>query len=300
VRLALAHLRWALNACCLILAFGGASPAEPKTHDRWPAFSPDGKLVAFERSRGSTMDVYVIGVDGRNLRRITRSPAGILSMSPAWLPDGRLIYTTTTPAADYPDGSLYEVSAFGGDEHVVGPAGARERSVSPDGRTVLFLTKDWRVAKLDLVTGKVSSLSQPPNGTWDTEAAWSPDGKRIAFGCNLAPNGDVSDICAMNGDGSSRVVLVPRSDAAEWVTWSPDGTHIAFQADTNNFKQGSIVVVDLSTGRSQDISAGSNDTLNETPSWSPTGDWIAFQVKTDDGYRIALVHPDGSGFHRLT
>jgi Tol biopolymer transport system component len=239
--------------CCIILAFVGAAPAQQKTHDRWPAFSPDGKLVAFERSRGSTMDVYVIGVDGRNLRRITHSPAGTLSMSPAWLPDGRLIYTTTTPAADYPDGSLYEVSALGGDEHRLAPAGARERSVSPDGKAVLFLTKDWHVAKLDLVTNVVSTLSQPASGTWDTEAAWSPD-----------------------------------------------GTQIAFQADTDDFKQGSIVVVDLATDRSRNISAESGYGLNETPSWSAAGDWIAFQVKTDDGYRLGLVHADGSGFRRLT
>jgi Tol biopolymer transport system component len=246
------------------------------------------------------MDIYVIGVDGRNLRRITSSPAGILSMDPAWLPNGRLIYTTTTPTSDYPDGSLYEVSAFGGDDRVLGPAGERERSVSPDGNAVLFLTKDWRVAKFDLATNAVSLLSQPANGTWDTEAAWSPDGKRIAFGCDLVPNGAASDICSMNADGSNREIVVHRSDAAEWVTWSPDGAHIAFQADTKGFTEGSIVVVDLSTGRSHDISAGSSYRLNETPSWSPAGDWIAFQVKTDDGYRIALVHPDGSSFRWLT
>ena len=64
----------------------------------------------------------------------------------------------------------------------IGPAGERERSVSPDGSSVLFLTRDWEIAQLSFSTGVITILSHPPYGTWDLEAAWSPDGKAIAFG----------------------------------------------------------------------------------------------------------------------
>jgi Tol biopolymer transport system component len=84
------------------------------------------------------------------------------------------------------------------------------------------------------------------------------------------------------------------------VTWSPDGKFIAFQADSKDFTVGSIVVGDVESGRTVEISVATGFALNETPAWSPDGRWIAFQVKTEDGYRIALMHPDGSNFHQIT
>jgi TolB protein len=202
----------------------------------------------------------------------------------------------------YPSGSFYEIPSGGGEARSRGPAGARGRSISPDGSRVLYLTQSWEVAELNLATGRRTVLSHPAPGTWDTEATWSPDGKSIAFGCNYSPSVKVgrSDICIMNADGSARRVVFPRSDAAEWVTWSPDDRFVAFQADTKGFTAGSIVVGNVENGHEVEISGQTGFALNETPAWSPDGRWIAFQVKTDDGYRIALMHPDGSSFHRLT
>ena len=73
-----------------------------------------------------------------------------------------------------------------------------------------------------------------------------------------------------------------------------------FQADSEGFSQGSIVVADLADGTANDISRATGYALNETPAWSPDGRWIAFQVKARDGYRIGVMHPNGSGFRLLT
>src|SRR5205814_9520420 len=57
-----------------------------------PAWSPDGRRIAFARDRGSTKpssDIYVMNADGSRLRRLTRSPAN--DVSPAWSPNGRKI-----------------------------------------------------------------------------------------------------------------------------------------------------------------------------------------------------------------
>jgi Tol biopolymer transport system component len=278
-------------------------PPAPKVNDRWPAFAPDAHSIAFERSRGTSMDIYVVSVDGGPVRRITTGTPGTLSMAPAWFPDGaHLLYTTTDATSMYPSGAFYEIATGNGQARSLGPAGARGRSISPDGSTLLYLTQNWEVAALNLETGTRTVISHPAPGTWDTEAAWSPDGKSIAFGCNYSPSAKVarSDICLMNADGSACRVVFRRTDAAEWVTWSPDGTFLAFQADSKDFTEGSIVVGNVENGRAVAISGASGFALNETPAWSPDGRWIAFQVKTEDGYRIALMHPDGSSFHRIT
>lgn len=279
------------------------TPAVPNVRDRWPAFAPDGRSIAFQRSQGMSMDIYVVSLDGRVVRRLTHASPGVLAMSPAWFPDGRhVLYTTTDATSDYPSGSFFEIPSEGGPPQALAPAGARGRSLSPDGSRLLFLTRAWEVARLDLKTGSVTVLSRPASGTWDTEAAWSPDGKQIAFGCNFSPSPAIarSAICVTNADGTDRHLLANENGAAEWVTWSPDGTQIAFQRDANNYTSGEIVVRSVRTGAERTISTNSGCALNETPAWSPDGTWIALQVKTARGYRIALIHPDGSAFHLLT
>ena len=60
-----------------------------KADDGDPAWSPDGRFIAFVRSRGGVYDLYVMRADGRDPRRLSRldHSAG----SPAWSPDGQSI-----------------------------------------------------------------------------------------------------------------------------------------------------------------------------------------------------------------
>ncbi|MGQ9586543.1 MAG: tetratricopeptide repeat protein [Anaerolineae bacterium] len=54
-----------------------------------PAWSPDGKQVAFMSNRDGNWELYVVGADGLGLRRLTNGPEhdGV----PAWSPDGKWI-----------------------------------------------------------------------------------------------------------------------------------------------------------------------------------------------------------------
>lgn len=53
-----------------------------------PAPSPDGKYVLYTRETGpGTSDIWIIGADGSNPRRVTSDPQR--DMDPAWSPDGR-------------------------------------------------------------------------------------------------------------------------------------------------------------------------------------------------------------------
>jgi TolB protein len=64
--------------------------------DTSPAWSPDGQKVAFTRRQHDHWEVYVVDVDGRNLKRLTdtpKKPNGEVgnSAAPAWSPDGQYI-----------------------------------------------------------------------------------------------------------------------------------------------------------------------------------------------------------------
>ena len=61
--------------------------------NNWPAYSPDGKHIAFCSSRDGDLDLYVMNADGTNVRRVIELPG--TQMRPAWSPDGmRLAFTS--------------------------------------------------------------------------------------------------------------------------------------------------------------------------------------------------------------
>ena len=62
--------------------------------DQWtdmvPVWSPDGKYIAFQSTRDDPndhYDIYIMGSDGSNIRRLTTNPAN--DRFPSWAPDGK-------------------------------------------------------------------------------------------------------------------------------------------------------------------------------------------------------------------
>ncbi len=68
-------------------------------YDGWPAWSPDGKKIAFasDRERKENWQIYIIDVDGNNLTRITDFDSqGAEFAKPQWSPKGNKILCTRT------------------------------------------------------------------------------------------------------------------------------------------------------------------------------------------------------------
>jgi hypothetical protein len=69
-----------------------SSPAD----DLLPAWSPDGRWIAFVSLRDGNPEIYLMRPDGSDLRRLTDDPAG--DWRPAWAPDGLHLYFTSDRA----------------------------------------------------------------------------------------------------------------------------------------------------------------------------------------------------------
>ncbi len=67
--------------------------------DSWPAWSPDGRRLAFTALRHSNGELFVINADGTQLTQILSTGEGIAS--PAWSPDGQRIAVAIT-GSPYP------------------------------------------------------------------------------------------------------------------------------------------------------------------------------------------------------
>ena len=148
-----------------------------------PAWSPDSKTIAFESNREGKTAVYVIGVDGRGLHRLT--DLEFLSSQPNWSPDGRNIVFGSTRSGT---GRLYVMNADGSQQTRVANAETGPQffpSFSPDGQWIAFGVMGPRFSNLYFVYAVRADGSQLRALTDSTQTSWSPawskDGHRIEF-----------------------------------------------------------------------------------------------------------------------
>jgi dipeptidyl aminopeptidase/acylaminoacyl peptidase len=144
--------------------------------DRYPAWSPDGRSIAFSRDTNGAFELFVVAADGSNLRQLTRDPSR-LEEFPAWSPDGRRLAFAST-AGENGDLRLMNADGTGVVSLTEGSENDNAPSWSPDGSKLVFV----RDGSIFVIGADGSSPQQLTTGsTAYSEPSWSPDGTRIAF-----------------------------------------------------------------------------------------------------------------------
>jgi Tol biopolymer transport system component/predicted Ser/Thr protein kinase len=259
-------------------------PKIPGCFDSSPAFSPDGRTLAFIRNSAfAVRDLYLaaLGEDLLPMNEPARRTYlnGPIS-SPAWSSDGRFVVFAAGGAAF--SNSLWKVRASGGGnpEHLA-QAGydCAAPALSTSGSRLAFEKQiaDPDIWSLDLpgqppLPGAVSR--QPVRMISSTRSESNPqfsaDGKRIAYESDISGRPGIW-IC--NADGSNALELFAKSGVRSGTPrWSPSGGSLAF--DSNMERQWDVYLVAERGG--QPVRLTTNPADDYIPSWSRDGRWVYF------------------------
>ncbi|MHB1081086.1 MAG: TolB family protein [Prosthecobacter sp.] len=190
---------------------------------RGPDLSPDGTRIAFYQPGEESSQIMTAAVDGTDLKQLTQE--NCFNWTPRWSPDGRRLLFETTR-----------------NELPGGGEGGGQRDIyvmDADGKNQTNLTAN----------------------SYGHSAAWSPDGKHIAYMNN-------GSIFIMNSDGSSKKDVSHGKVRDSEPAWSPDGQWIAFTRTHKNSRAMDIWIMKSDGTGQRQITFNEGMTASFSPQWS--------------------------------
>jgi eukaryotic-like serine/threonine-protein kinase len=270
------------------------SPPAKSVGDIGPAFSPDGRTLAFVRLVGAlTSDLYLLTLsnDLKPIGEPTQITFNNWSVhNPVWTSDGREIIFPSNRGGSF---SLWRTaaSAAGQPQRLASVGeGADELTISRPGRLVYTRSRyDIGIWRLQ-VPGSHGKATPPMNFIPSTHSEYlpqfSPDGKRIAFESGRSGS---EEIWVCDSDGSNPVPLTSLGSHSGTPRWSPDGTRIVF--DSRPEGQPEIYVINSEGGVPQRLTNNPSD--DTAASWSRDGRWIYFASNRTGAYQVWKIPASG-------
>ena len=245
-----------------------------------PAFSPDGKRIAFRRTSRDEGGIYVMTEAGESVKRLTG-----FGYNPAWSPDGKEIVCTENIVEGTNRSNvrsrMWIVNSSSGESRQLAVFDAVQASWSPDGQKIAYWAID-DTAQRDIWIVAASG-GQPVQITADSfvdwNPVWSPDGEHLYFISNR--KGVMSlwriAIDRNSGKATSEIESVPTpASETQHITFSNDGKSLAYAGTT---RSQNIERLTYDPGKDK-ITSSTPEVINvsgeiSSPSSSPDGQMLA-------------------------
>jgi serine/threonine protein kinase/Tol biopolymer transport system component len=263
------------------LLFPDWRPTDYTLHGNW---TPDGKFFLFQVIHNGRSDLWAVREKGDLFHKLSSEPiqltSGPLSFhSPQPSLDGKKIFVI----GEQPRAELVRYDAKSGQfNSYLGGISAREVNFSPDGQWVSYVSfpdgELWR-SRVD-GTQKLQLTMSP---FWVGSAAWSPDGRQIAFSGN-AP-GEAAQLYILPAEGGTPRKITAAQLNVTRVSWSPDGASITF-GDASSPDTAAVRSLDLQTQKVSTLPDPPDGQRLVSPERSPVGNYAV--AITQDGQKVML------------
>ncbi len=224
-----------------------------------PAWSPDGRRLAFVSYRQGNPRLYIYSGDDGSL--VDASPTGSeLCVAPDWSPDGRHIAFSSSSSGDS-EIFVLEV-ASGSTRRITFSRGADTAPVwSPSGREIAFTSDRSGNPQIYIMSAEGANTRRvTTSGSYNDSAAWSPEGGRIAYVSRIEGRFEILVHDIASGETSR---LTSNSGNNENPRWSPDGRHIVFASNRDGAYR--LFTMDADGNRPEALSTPFEATM---PDWS--------------------------------
>jgi Tol biopolymer transport system component len=245
----------------------------PPDNDSLPAFSPDGKFLAFVRYiTNSVTDLFVIPLRGGPVRRLTSDRRQIQGIS--WTPDSRSIVFSSNRGGAF---CLWRVKLSGSRPQLIaaGAGNATDPFVAKDGKRIAYTdtlenTNIWRIPNPGLNGSQANPEPFIASSRRNDSAQYSPSGEKIAFMSDRSGSWQIW-LCDRNGKNPVQLTALGGSVTGS-PRWSPDGQWLAF--DSREEGHSAIYLIRRTGGEPKRLEVNSYE--ESMPTWSRDGKWLYF------------------------
>jgi dipeptidyl aminopeptidase/acylaminoacyl peptidase len=278
------------NVWIVSTAGGGPIQVSQGGRDSAPAWSPDGKTLAFISGRDGGSQVYLLSMEGGEAKKLTTLSTGADLFH--WSPDGKTIAFTSSV---YPDCQDDACNAKRDEQkekskvkaHLYDHLLYRHWDHWSEGkRSHLFVVPaDGSAAARDLLPG--ANYDVPPDERGEaSDFNFSPDSKEICFTAvtdkveAISTNGDLFTVPVAGGE-TKQITTQKGFDGNP--VYSPDGRYIAYHAQlTPGYESDRwrVMLYDRSSGKIDNLSENFDRSAMEL-AWSPDSKTIYFLAENE-------------------
>jgi len=228
-----------------------------KTRDYMPAWSVDGKKVAYTSYRGVNAGLYLLDLYEGKITQISTKGT---NFSPSFSPDGKKLAFCSTMDGN---AEIYGASSDGKNikRLTFNKAIDTAPSWSPTSREIAFTSSRGGTPQIYIMDAEGSNLRRVSfGGSYHDAPAWSPAGNRIAY---VSRVDQIFDIYVLNLRTREITKLTESNARNESPCWSPDGRHLIFSSNLSGSIQ--LYTIDYDGANLRRLTSKGE---NKLPDWS--------------------------------